>query len=386
MTQASHKLNRFCFICGLLLVSATSVAAQAAMQQGDAQRSRVFATRSVNAPPRYVLWKVEKLFRLNTALEVITHGPIVIMGIGDFTVPIVSDGTLFFVVNIGHAYFYAFDAATGKQIMVQKFDNNSLSWPAAIGRTAFFGTHTNVYAYNGATGTRAWTFEQKGAAFSGAAPVIVDEVIYLCSDESGVFALASDTGALNWTFKFNESLHGPAVQGEHVVVLSKNALIALDRKTGSKTWETDIGREFFGPTILDDQVFVEHLEGEVRAYALQDGALKWKSKKEGGALTALALFNGSVIYGEKSGNVVALDARTGLVKWRFKTSKPCNSPFVAGTTLYTRCRDRYLYALDPNTGELKWSLDTGGTGLTPVIANGVMFSINPEGALQAARP
>lgn len=304
----------------------------------------------------------------------------------DFTAPIVSDGTLFFTVYIGDAYFYAVDAATGKQILKLKFEKDSLSSPAAIGRTVFFGTASgNVYAYDVTNGTRTWTFEQKGTSFSGADPVIVDEVIYLCSNQSGVFALSSETGALKWTFKFDQLLSGPAIQGEHVVVLSNTSLIALDRKTGSKTWETDVGRDFFGPSILDDQVFVEHSEGEVRAYALQDGALKWKSKKESGAATALALFNGAVIYGEKPGNIAALDAHTGLVKWRFKTSKPCNSPMVAGTILYTRCRDNRLYALDPNTGELKWSLDTGGTGPTPVIANGVMFSLSSNGVLQAAR-
>ena len=385
----SHGLRRASLICGLVLVSSISAAAQVAMPDGNPQRSRVFVTRSLDAPPQLLLWKLEKLFRLRFSEEVTgQNGPFTIRGsiptFQHFTTPIVSDGVIFFKVYMIDSYLFAVDAATGKQIVTLKFDKSALSTPAAAGTTVFFGTSTGrVYAYDVTTRKNVWAFEQKGAYFSDAEPVIVDGVIYLCGIESGVYALDAGTGALKWWFKFDKPLTGPAVQGEHVVVLSNKTLIALDRKTGTKKWEAEVGREFEGPSVLGEQIFVTHESGEIRAHALADGAFKWKAKIAGGAETALALFKDVVIYGEEYGSVVALDAQTGAEKWRFKTKKTCRDPLIAGATVYARCDDEYLYALDPETGALKWSSNTKARGRTPTIANGALYFLSSEGTLQA---
>ena len=161
--------------------------------------------------------------------------------------------------------------------------------------------------------------------------------------------------------------------------------MCIRRQAFRRLREVDVGRDFYDPSILDDQIFVTHVDGELRAYALQDGALKWKSKKAGGAGSSLALYDSSVFYGEQFGSLIAVDARTGDEKWRFKTKRPCSSPRVAGATVYTRCDDHYLYALDPATGALNWKLDTKGRGATPLIANGVLYSLSSDGYLQAIR-
>ena len=318
------------------------------------------------------------------------NGPFTIRGslptFQGFTSPIVSDGTIYFSIDMNDGYFYAIDATSGKQIVTLKFDNHLLSAPAAMGTIAFFGTSGgNVYAYEVTTRTKKWTFSQKGAFFDSAEPVIEDGVLYLCGEGAGVFALEADTGALKWWSKAEKYLSGPAVQGDYVIVRSDIALIALDKKTGTKKWESKIGRNFSGPQILGEQIFVRHKEGEIRSYALAGGALRWKSKKAGGSETGLALFKDVAIYGEEYGNLVALDAQTGAEKWRFKTKKRCRTPSIADETVYARCDDHYLYALDPQTGALKWRSDTGGTGRTPTIANGVMYPLTVNGTLQAIR-
>lgn len=92
-----------------------------------------------------------------------------------------------------------------------------------------------------------------------------------------------------------------------------------------------------------------------------------------------------VIYGEEYGNVIAIEAQTGVEKWRFKTKKTCRTPSIAGEILYARCDDHNLYALDPQTGALKWSFDSGASGGVPTIANGVMYVLTSNGTLQALR-
>lgn len=384
-----QKLLTFSFTCVVVLLAVTSVAAQAAMAEGNAQRSRVLPTASVDAPPKQVVWNTPKLFQIRES-EYLTGstGPINLSGdfaTGHyFSTPIIAGGTLIVTAFVGNSYFFAIDAATGKQLVTLQFERNEISPPALLGRVVYFGTQTGkVFAYDLTRKGPIWFYEAKGSSFAYSEPAIDDGVVYICGSESGLFAFAADTGELKWSFKSDKPLYRPAIKGDDVVVVSVNGLIAFDKKTGTKKWEAKFGRQYIGPLILGDKVFVGHVEGEIRAHALQDGSLKWKSKKDGGARTALAVFESVVIYGEQYGNVVALDAETGAEKWRFKTKKPCGDPTIAGGTLYVTCKDQRLYALNPLTGESKWELEMKKGYPTPTIANGIVYFLGPDGLLQA---
>jgi eukaryotic-like serine/threonine-protein kinase len=361
------------------------------MIDGNPQLSRVLATKSADAPPQQWLWQSEKLFQMRYSypFHYVGNG-MTIQGTmptnHSFTFPIVSDGIVFFTLFVNNAYFYAIDANTGKPVLTLKFDKTQLSAPAAIGRVAFFGSSNgNVYAYDIATRNRKWVYEGEGP-FSLSAPVIDEGVVYISGVKDGIIALSAETGTVKWRIKADQLLHRPAIKGDNLVAYGvEGLLISLNKKTGTKNWEAKLERKFTGTAILDDQVFVSHIQGEIRAYALADGALRWKSNRDGGTKTDLALFKDAVIYGEASGNIAALDARTGEPKWKFKTKKPCLSPLVAGEMVYTSCGDHHLYAIGAQTGELKWKFDWKKNGPLPTIANGVMYFLSNDGILQAAK-
>ena len=361
------------------------------MVDGNAQRSRVLSTKSVDAAPKEWLWQSEQLFQLKYSVPFSTQtGPMTIRGdiptFHSFTYPIVSQGIVFFTLYVDNAYFYAVDANTGKQLLTLKFDNNRLSAPAAFGQVAVFGTTSgNVYAYDMSTRSMKWSYEGQGS-FSYSSPVIDDGVVYVSGERDGIVALTADTGAVKWKIKADQVLYRPAIKGDNLVVYGvEGTLLSLNKKTGTKNWQTKLGRNFGATAILDDQVFVTHELGEIRAYSLADGTLRWKSNKDGGTQTGLALFKDTVIYGEEFGNIVALDAHSAAQKWKFKTKKRCLSPIVAGETVYTSCGDHHLYAIDPQTGQLKWKFDWKRNGPLPTFANGVMYFLGSDGILQAAR-
>ena len=250
------------------------------MPEGNPQRSRVFATQSADGPPRELVWQVEKLFRLRFSESFSTRiGSGILIGElptgQSFTRPLISGSTIFFSTYQEDAYFYAIDAATGKQIVMLKFADNALSALAAAGPVAIFGTWKGkVNAYDAVSQKLKWGFEENDTSFASA---------------------------------------------------------------------------------------------------------------EGGAVGDLVLFKSLVIFGEEYKDLVALDARTDLEKWRFKTKKRCRDPLIADATLYARCNDHYLYAIDAESGALKWNIDSKGSGMTPMIAGGVMYSLSFDGVLQAFR-
>ena len=383
-------------VCGLLLLVTTSVrsqtSAQIVMADGNPQRSRVFATKSVDKPPQQLLWQSEKLFELKHQVPISVKAPgETIRGYipthHSLTFPIVSEGIIFFTLYVGNAYLYAIDANTGKRVVTLKFKDNKLSAPAVMGKVAFFGTSTNrVYAFDVSTRSYKWTYEGKGS-FSSSPPVIEDGVVYIAGSEDGIVALDADTGTLKWTIKARQVLDRPAIKGDHVIVYGVNGvLFSVNKKTGAKNWETNIGPEIIGTAILDDQVFVSDRYGEIRAYSIADGSLRWTSKKDGGAHTTLTLFKEAVIYGEEFGNIVALDARSGKQKWKFKTKEFCLGPVIAGETAYTTCADHHLYAIDPHNGQPKWAFDWKKTdGPMPAFADGVMYFLGSDGILVATK-
>lgn len=150
----NYKLHRFFLLTVVALLFASSATGQATMPYGNAQRSRVYQTSGVSAPPTRLVWQLDRLFRLKfTEDYLMQNGPFTMRGefptFQNLTGPILSDGTLFFTIYVDTGYFYAVDATTGKQLVTLKFDDTRLSSPVEMGQTAFFATRRGkVYAYD----------------------------------------------------------------------------------------------------------------------------------------------------------------------------------------------------------------------------------------------
>jgi eukaryotic-like serine/threonine-protein kinase len=100
-------------------------------------------------------------------------------------------------------------------------------------------------------------------------------------------------------------------------------------------------------------------------------------------LSSPAVSNGTVYFGSSDGNVYALNARTGSLRWKFKTGDVVHSsPAVVGGTVYVGGWDTFFYALDASTGALEWKYKTGddpdehnqvGIQSSPAVVDGVVY-------------
>jgi outer membrane protein assembly factor BamB len=58
------------------------------------------------------------------------------------------------------------------------------------------------------------------------------------------------------------------------------------------------------------------------------------------------VFENGVYFGSVDGNIYSVDARTGALRWRFRTSGPVtSSPVVADGVIYIGSTDHRVYAL-----------------------------------------
>ena len=83
-----------------------------------------------------------------------------------------------------------------------------------------------------------------------------------------------------------------------------------------------------------------------------------------------------IYFGSSDGNVYALDAATGDIKWEFPTEdKIWSSPIIEDGVLYVGSFDKKLYALDAATGSKKWEpFETEGVIVSnPIIDNSTIY-------------
>lgn len=144
----------------------------------------------------------------------------------------------------------------------------------------------------------AWIFQTEVKESLETTPIVVDGVMYVTTSFSHVYALNAKTGEQYWHYKHKmgpittyccgPNNRGVAVYKDKVYLGTLDAkLVALDAKTGSVAWETEIAdpeegySETMAPTVVNGKVLIGTNGGEygirgfVRAYDAETGKLVW---------------------------------------------------------------------------------------------------------------
>lgn len=87
--------------------------------------------------------------------------------------------------------------------------------------------------------------------------------------------------------------------------------------------------------------------------------------------------NATVFLGSTDGNLYAVDAATGTLKWKYNTgSERVASPCYYNGILYAGTKNGYLHAIDAATGTLKWKfMEFEGDYSYPSVHNGMVYFV-----------
>jgi alcohol dehydrogenase (cytochrome c) len=144
----------------------------------------------------------------------------------------------------------------------------------------------------------AWIFQTEVKESLETTPIVVNGVMYVTTSFSHVYALNAKTGEQYWHYKHKmgpittyccgPNNRGVAVSGDKVYLATLDAkLVALDAKTGSVVWETEIAdpedgySETMAPTAVNGKILIGTNGGEygirgfVRAYDAETGKQLW---------------------------------------------------------------------------------------------------------------
>jgi alcohol dehydrogenase (cytochrome c) len=144
----------------------------------------------------------------------------------------------------------------------------------------------------------AWIFQTEVKESLETTPIVVNGVMYVTTAFNHVYALNAKTGEQYWHYKHKmgpittyccgPNNRGVAVNGDKVFMGTLDAkLLALDAKTGSLVWETQVGdpelgySETMAPTAVNGKILIGTNGGEygirgfVRAYDAETGKQVW---------------------------------------------------------------------------------------------------------------
>ncbi|MEO8422031.1 MAG: PQQ-binding-like beta-propeller repeat protein [Hyphomicrobium sp.] len=144
----------------------------------------------------------------------------------------------------------------------------------------------------------AWIFQTEVKESLETTPIVVNGVMYVTTAFNHVYALNAKTGEQYWHYKHKmgpittyccgPNNRGVAVTGDKVFMATLDAkLLALDAKTGSLVWETEIAdpelgySETMAPTAVNGKILIGTNGGEygirgfVRAYDAETGKQVW---------------------------------------------------------------------------------------------------------------
>lgn len=273
-----------------------------------------------------------------------------------------------------------------------------------------FGTLT---ALDAATGKQLWV--QKLDAGAQGAPTYADGIVYVTAEDDRGYAVKAESGKLLWQVSGTPDKSGyvgvasPAISGNEVVFpFSSLLMVAADRQTGERKWiarlagqrpgrgystTTDITGE---PVISGGVVYAGNSVGRTMARSM-DGELLWTAKE--GTLNPVAVAGGSVFLVSDENRLIRLDAKTGEPIWavelpyytkdRPKRRRAIHAhfgPLLAGGKLWLASSDGVMRAYDPVDGALVRSVELpGGAATMPVVVNGVAYVVNRKGQLLALR-
>jgi outer membrane protein assembly factor BamB len=249
--------------------------------------------------------------------------------------------------------------------------------PAVVGGTVYIGsTNGKLYALDAETGQQRWALKTGARVVSS--PAVADGLVYALSYDDTLYAVDATSGAARWKF---------ATGGEHRYTATHIHGTLPVHEAMPDMYDTYLS----SPAVWRGTVYVGSGDDNVYALDAKTGALKWKFRTGDVVHSSPAVVDGTVYIGGWDTYFYALDAATGKLRWRLKTGDDPeyhnqigvqSSPTVANGVVYFGCRDNNLYAVDARSGAVKWKVGNHGAWVitSPAVADGKVYYANADGA------
>jgi outer membrane protein assembly factor BamB len=262
------------------------------------------------------------------------------------------------------------------------------STAAIIDQVVYVGsTDSSLYAIDLYSGKLKWEYDAQAAIKSS--PLVFEGGIFF-GDEAGKFhCLGAADGSHRWTFAAEDAIVSSAtVSGDRLLFGSYDQrLYCIDRHTGAEIWrfETE-GYVHASCPVIDGTVLVAGCDGLLRVLDTQTGGQLKQITLGSYAAASPAVQGGFAYLGTFGDEFVALDLAAGEVAWRYREVDR-RFPFYASAAalpdrIVVAGRDKFVRALHPKTGKRLWNFAAGSkVDSSPVVVSGRVYFGTTGGTL-----
>ena len=279
------------------------------------------------------------------------------------------------------------------------------------GRVYVYDPNGTVSSNALGNGGRAWRVslrpEGEGDPATGGGVAAANGLIYAATGYGSIAALNPGNGRITWSKKIEAPARGAptAGNGNVYVITQTNVVIAVNGTDGAELWTYRGIPERAGllaassPAVVGNSVVVPYTSGEVVALDAKTGEVQWVDAVTRSyrtlAISGLSdvsaspvIENGTVIATGVAGRTIAVRLRTGERVWEQNVGS-AHTPAVTSTTVYLVDLNDRLIALNRKDGSVMWSTQlpivktkrkrTNWAG--PVLAGNALWLVSNEGKL-----
>jgi serine/threonine-protein kinase len=177
---------------------------------------------------------------------------------------------------------------------------------------------------------------------------------------------------------YNRALSAGEITALYDLEKPSSETASSSKKPGTLLWKS-ASSVWMAPALgHDGTVYVAPIDTRITALDGKTGVEKWVFRTEKWIQSCPAIgTDGTVYIGANENTVYALDGKTGAKKLAFKTEAPMHGTPAIGFdgSIYMGSRDGKIYAFDSKTGNKLWEFQTGGDVYTsPAIgADGTVY-------------
>ena len=186
-----------------------------------------------------------------------------------------------------------------------------------------------------------------------AVPAVVDDRIYLTTQDGLIVALDRQTGETVWEFRNRNGLPSsstPAVAGDLVIFgLLPGVIIALDRETGSVRWQWSkrdgTSHVFSSPIVVNGTVYIGAGE-TLYAFDVITGRQLWAYPAKEWILSPVAYADDTVVVATRGSLLHIVDTKTGHLRLIYDSSRSSDGPVIDGNRAYFTSQGGIVWAID----------------------------------------
>jgi outer membrane protein assembly factor BamB len=214
-------------------------------------------------------------------------------------------------------------------------------------------------------------------------PAFDADRVYVALRDGTLAAVEHASGRVVWS-EARPATVPPVAAGHLLVGAEDDRAWAVDAGTGREIWQHQLAaKAALGPVASAGGALYLTDGGEAILLALEDGRERWKLPV-GRQPRSLSASGGSAWMGFEDGRVLAVDVTGGRISWTRKLPSAALVITPLGDRLFVGSANQFLYALKAKSGGVKWRWRTGGSIAGPAAADSKrVYFVSRDATLRA---